>query len=82
MRSLPGSGIRGVRAAIMGLIGIQKNDEFCMGEALKEARKAFDEGEVPVGAVICTIPPAVTEGSSHAHITRWRLSTTPPPTRK
>lgn len=27
-------------------------DEYFMGEALKEARKAFDIGEVPVGAVI------------------------------
>jgi tRNA(adenine34) deaminase len=37
---------------MVGLIGIQRNDEFYMGEALKEARKAFEEGEVPVGAVI------------------------------
>lgn len=28
------------------------NDEFFMKEALKEAKKAFDEGEVPVGAVL------------------------------
>src|SRR5450631_3881889 len=28
------------------------NDEFFMREALKEARKAFDADEVPVGAVI------------------------------
>jgi tRNA(adenine34) deaminase len=28
------------------------SDEYFMNEALKEARKAFDEGEVPVGAVI------------------------------
>ena len=27
-------------------------DEFFMGEALKEARKALDDGEVPVGAVV------------------------------
>ncbi len=27
-------------------------DEYFMGEALKEARKAFDIGEVPVGAVM------------------------------
>jgi tRNA(adenine34) deaminase len=27
-------------------------DDYFMGEALKEARKAFDIGEVPVGAVI------------------------------
>lgn len=27
-------------------------DEFFMNEALKEARKAFDDGEVPVGAVV------------------------------
>ncbi len=28
------------------------SDEYFMNEALKEARKAFDAGEVPVGAVI------------------------------
>ncbi len=28
------------------------SDEYFMGEALKEARRAFDEGEVPVGAVV------------------------------
>ena len=28
------------------------SDEYFMKEALKEARKAFDEGEVPVGAVV------------------------------
>ena len=27
-------------------------DDFFMGEALKEARKAFDRGEIPVGAVM------------------------------
>jgi len=27
-------------------------DEYYMGEALKEARKAFEAGEVPVGAVV------------------------------
>lgn len=27
-------------------------DEFYMGEALREAIKAFDDGEVPVGAVV------------------------------
>ena len=31
---------------------IQTSDEFFMEEALKEARKAFDLGEVPVGAVV------------------------------
>ncbi len=34
----------------MGLIVF--SDEYFMNEALKEARKAFDAGEVPVGAVI------------------------------
>ncbi|MDP2905319.1 MAG: tRNA adenosine(34) deaminase TadA [Candidatus Omnitrophota bacterium] len=29
-----------------------KLDEFYMSEAIKEARKAFDEDEVPVGAVV------------------------------
>ena len=28
------------------------SDEYFMHEALKEARKAFEEGEVPVGAVV------------------------------
>lgn len=28
------------------------DDEYFMGEALKEAQKAFDKGEVPVGAII------------------------------
>ena len=28
------------------------SDEYFMGEALKEAQKAFDIDEVPVGAVI------------------------------
>lgn len=28
------------------------SDEYFMREALKEAQKAFDEGEVPVGAVV------------------------------
>ena len=30
----------------------QKKDEFYMQRALDEARKAFDEGEIPVGAVV------------------------------
>jgi len=34
----------------MGLIVF--SDEYFMNEALKEARKAFDAGEVPVGAVV------------------------------
>jgi len=37
---------------------IYKRDELYMGEALKEARKAFEEGEVPVGAVIVHEPPS------------------------
>lgn len=28
------------------------SDEYCMKEALKEAQKAFDEDEVPVGAIV------------------------------
>jgi len=32
--------------------GLILNDEFFMREALKEARKAFDADEVPVGAVV------------------------------
>ena len=27
-------------------------DEYFMLQALKEAKKAFDEGEVPVGAIV------------------------------
>lgn len=42
---------------MVGLIGIERNDEFYMGEALKEARKALEEGEVPIGAVIMHEPP-------------------------
>ena len=30
----------------------QKKDEFYMQRALDEARKAFDEDEIPVGAVV------------------------------
>jgi len=41
---------------MVGLIGVQKNDEFYMGQALKEAKKAFEEGEVPIGAVIVHQP--------------------------
>ena len=29
-----------------------RGDEYFMREALKEAQLAFDEGEIPVGAVI------------------------------
>lgn len=43
---------------MVGPIEIQKSDEFYMGEALKEAGKAFEEGEVPVGAVIVRQPPS------------------------
>lgn len=43
---------------MVGLIGVEKNDEFYMGEALKEAGKAFEEGEVPIGAVIVHTPPS------------------------
>ena len=28
------------------------NDEYYMQQALKEAQRAFDDGEVPVGAVV------------------------------
>jgi len=31
---------------------MQFSDEYFMNEALKEAQKAFDDGEVPVGAVV------------------------------
>ncbi|OHB70901.1 MAG: tRNA-specific adenosine deaminase [Planctomycetes bacterium RBG_16_43_13] len=31
---------------------MEKTDEFFMSEALKEAKRAFDKDEVPVGAVI------------------------------
>jgi tRNA(adenine34) deaminase len=34
----------------MGILNI--NNEYFMREALKEAKKAFDEDEVPIGAVI------------------------------
>jgi tRNA(adenine34) deaminase len=41
----------------MGLIEEKQSDEFYMGEALKEARKASEEGEVPIGAVVVHAPP-------------------------
>ena len=31
---------------------LQKKHEYFMGEALKEARKAYEEDEVPIGAII------------------------------
>jgi len=34
------------------MTNLRTNDEFFMGEALKEAKKAFDKLEVPVGCVI------------------------------
>jgi len=37
------------------------SDEYFMNEALKEARKAFDADEVPVGAVIVIVPVAKTQ---------------------
>ena len=43
---------------MVGLIGIEKTDEYYMGEALKEAKKAFEKGEVPVAAVIVHQPPS------------------------
>ena len=46
-----------------------------MREALKEARKAFEKDEVPVGAVI------VNDGKIIAqHIIRWSCLKTPLPT--
>jgi tRNA(adenine34) deaminase len=36
----------------LGAINMQKIEKFYMSEALKEAQKAFEEDEVPVGAVI------------------------------
>ncbi len=38
--------------ALIQVLEMRKIDQFYMSEALKEARKAFDEDEVPVGAVI------------------------------
>lgn len=35
---------------VMGLLAF--SDEYFMGEAIKEARQAFDADEVPVGAVV------------------------------
>ena len=34
------------------LVMMEMNDEYFMKQALKEAQKAFDEDEVPIGAVI------------------------------
>ncbi len=36
----------------LGAINMEKADKFYMSEALKEAQRAFEEDEVPVGAVI------------------------------
>jgi len=54
------------------------SDEFFMNEALREARKAFDEDEVPVGAVIVSnntilarchnLTEALTDVTAHAEI--------------
>jgi tRNA(adenine34) deaminase len=43
---------------MVGPIAIQKSDELYMREALKEARKALEKGEVPVGAIIVHEPPS------------------------
>jgi len=53
-------------------------DEFFMREALKEARKAFDKDEVPVGAVIvagdrviaraCNLTETLTDVTAHAEM--------------
>lgn len=40
------------------------SDEYFMNEALKEARKAFDEDEVPVGAVIVAQNRIIARGSN------------------
>ena len=37
---------------LLGAINMEKIEKFFMSEALKEAQKAFEEDEVPVGAVI------------------------------
>lgn len=31
---------------------LKPNDEFYMSEAIREAQKAFDKGEVPIGAIV------------------------------
>ena len=36
----------------MSLLSQDKDDDYYMGEALREAGKALEQGEVPVGAVI------------------------------
>lgn len=37
---------------MLGVEGLQPDDNYFMAEALKLAREAYSEGEVPVGAVI------------------------------
>ena len=50
-----------------------QSDHYFMGEALRQAAKAYAAEEVPVGAVV------VREGRDHrrAHSTRWSCSKTP-----
>ena len=44
------------------IVSMSKTDEFYMREALKEARLAFDEDEVPVGAVIVQAGQVIARG--------------------
>ena len=46
----------------------QKKDEFYMQRALDEARKAFDEGEIPVGAVVVCLTETLTDVTAHAEM--------------
>ena len=41
------------------------NDEFFMGQALKQAQTAFEEDEVPVGAVVVINDKIVARGYNH-----------------
>ncbi len=62
------------------------NDEYFMREALKEARKAFDRDEVPVGAVIVAgnkivarahnLTEALTDVTAHAEMQAFTAAAT------
>ena len=43
------------------------DDDYFMGEALKEAEKAFDAGEVPIGAVIVIQNQIIAKAHNYTH---------------
>lgn len=49
-------------------MAIETNDEFFMGLALKEAEKAYDIGEIPIGAVIVSNGKVIGKGYNRKEI--------------